>query len=193
MHILQFLTSVSLISLVASATTPEPEYPFRLRVWKNWKGGAPYLDAQPEIDAWGDFIVNKTQGYAGFLSKLTRGAYRGELVGVDNPGQGYLQPLETPGHYQFKWARKYIPFIINQPGVLSQNFTRGGQDCGGNCGGITMRYDAKPYGEGVESSAWFIVPNPRYGPGVYFVRYTTDSGKYPLPTDAYYVYMWARG
>jgi hypothetical protein len=68
MLILQFLTSISLISLVASATTPAPEYPFRLRVWKNWKGGPPYLDAQPEIDAWGDFIVNKTQGYAGFLS-----------------------------------------------------------------------------------------------------------------------------
>jgi hypothetical protein len=25
------------------------------------------------------------------------------------------------------------------------------------------------------------------------VRYTTDSGKYPLPIGAYYVYMWASG
>ena len=52
-------------------------------------------------------------------------------------------------------------------GVLYKNFTRQGQDCGGNCGGTSLKYNGKPYGT-LDPSGWFVVPHPTIA-GAYLV------------------------
>jgi hypothetical protein len=42
-----------------------------------------------------------------------------------------------------------------------------------------MRYNAKPYGQGIESGTWFVVPHPRYDPGVYLVSYSYQLERVP--------------
>ena len=73
------------------------------------------------------------------------------------------------------------------PGVLHTNFTRAGFDCGGNCGGIGLRYGL---GGAETGSAWFVVPRPGES-GVWTLRWAPDALAHPLPADALYVYVWA--
>lgn len=57
------------IGLLASASpvAPAPPPNFQIRVWRQYKAGPPYLDANPQID--NSFsIVNRTLAYPGFLT-----------------------------------------------------------------------------------------------------------------------------
>ncbi|KAF8540726.1 hypothetical protein BDD12DRAFT_909192 [Trichophaea hybrida] len=161
-----------------------PPLNFQLRVWKNSKGGPPYLSGYPELEMNGDVVVNKTVGYAGFLTALKPGPYSGKLYRRGTGQRGYLQPLSAPGHYQFKFA-KPLPSI---KGILHHNFTRLGQNCGGNCGGIAMKY-WKPLGD-TNMADWYVVPHPAVA-GAWLVQYTTNTVQYPIPQSAYPVIMWA--
>ena len=50
-----------------AAASPAPPPMFQLRVWRNWKAGPPYLDANPQL-AGGCTVVNRTLGYRGFAT-----------------------------------------------------------------------------------------------------------------------------
>lgn len=105
-----------------------------------------------------------------------------------------MSPLKTKGHYQLKGGSSIpnvnSPIVISltylgggggggggwltevqYEGVLYKNFTRQGQDCGGNCGGTSLKYNGKPYGSWpLDPSAWFVVPHPRIA-GAYLVSF----------------------
>lgn len=124
-----------------------------IRITRPKSIGPPYLSGYLELGIYGDALLNKTVGAKPFPAALNPGPDYGKVWKRGTNERGFLQPLECDEqHYQLRFKME----IPNTPGILWERFTKQGRDCGGNCGGIDLRYNSV-YGS---PSTFFAVPHP---------------------------------
>jgi len=181
-------------SAVANAAAVDPtKFTFPLRAWVNPRNKlVPPISHYVEIDMAGNAVINKTDGYRGFMSYIDPTPERGTLHTLTGEN-GYLFPVTetSPRHYQLKYS-KVIP---RTAGVLYSNFTTVGRDCGGNCGGASLDYG---HGDGKVKGEWYIISGPakaESGPSrkIWALRWIAVEKQFDVPeypTAAIPVFLW---
>ncbi|KAI5811182.1 hypothetical protein DFH27DRAFT_13767 [Peziza echinospora] len=197
--IFQGLAILSLAaSLVAGTPTPPdttaPRFP--LRVWTHPRNPGYAWSHYAEIDPRsGEVVVNKTIGYTGFQSYITDPTVdagspwrKGPMYAVTKE-QAFLVPVPGPDtatppalhtYYQLKYAKK----VPKDNGILWNNHTVIGRDCGGQCGGLALGYNTP---NTLYSGQYYIVPSAP-GSSIYKLRWKEDN--VPAAYGSTLVFVW---
>lgn len=183
MKFLTALTSALLLvtpALAAPLDERQTVTDFSLRVWKAFRmDPAPFV-GHLDIEANGNAIFNRTQTPKEYRYALNAPTPLGpgSLYQRGTGKLAYLSPVaNTEGHYKLKFA-KTIP--DTESCVLSEDWARQGRGCGGNCGGVELRYQVTEDPNAIRSDTFYIFPHSSI-PYAYEIRYAWNATAWPVP------------
>lgn len=188
MHLPTFLLSYLLCLLLTPLIAAQTSANFRLQVFDAARGTPNPLFGELDIDSAGFAVFNRTATpgvYNYALNNSPSGLGPSTLFQRGTGKLAFLSPTPVPGIYDLKFAK---PLPTSEPCQLSAQWTRQGRGCGGNCGGVDLKYNEPVSGPAV--GTFFVVPHGTVA-GAYRVMYSLDRIVYPLPGNGRAVLIWA--